>query len=217
MAGILADILKAAEEKGLDNKFMKVKIARTWYQKQAEQIQHLSEANVRDWIGLKKVGVNKLKNRLIPGTMVLFIYDAKTKNDLKGDGTHVLPYWDRFPIIFPIETYDDGFLGINFHYLPHNLRAKLMDALLTLAYHNKYDDEYRLRVSYEILKSATKFRYFKPCVKRYLYKQIRSDFFDISYKEWPVIVFLPVERFRTGTQFASTAKVWADSRKILGE
>jgi hypothetical protein len=40
-----------------------------------------------------------------------------------------LPYWDRLPLIFPIEIYPDGFLGINLHYLPPMYRAKLMDAL----------------------------------------------------------------------------------------
>ena len=44
------------------------------------------------------------------GKMYLFQYDAKHKK--------ILPYWDRFPLIFPFDYAKDGFYGINLHYLP---------------------------------------------------------------------------------------------------
>jgi hypothetical protein len=55
------------------------------------------------------------------GKMYSFVYDPKTKEQL--------PYYDIYPLVFPIEYYNDGFLGINLHYLPPVLRARLMDAL----------------------------------------------------------------------------------------
>ena len=42
------------------------------------------------------------------GLLNMFFYDPKMKKKL--------PYYDRFPLILPIETYSNGFLGINFHY-----------------------------------------------------------------------------------------------------
>lgn len=134
--------------------------------------------------------------------MVMFFYDAKWKD--------VLPYWDQFPLVYPIEMYDDGFLGINLHYLPPILRARLMDALYTAAITRK-DKIQRLRISYDILNSAAKFTPFKPCIKRYLVKHVRSRFFYVEPREWDMALLLPTQRF-VG---ASDTKVWSDSRKII--
>ena len=41
------------------------------------------------------------------GKMNMFFYDPKHKKKL--------PYYDTFPLVLPIERYNDGFLGINFH------------------------------------------------------------------------------------------------------
>jgi hypothetical protein len=60
-----------------------------------------------------------------PGTMVLFVYNAKWKK--------ILPYYDQHPLIFPIHVEADRFLGINLHYLPISYRAQMMDALLSVA------------------------------------------------------------------------------------
>src|SRR4051812_30598339 len=96
--------------------------AREWYRKAAQKV---AEVNVNTLHGSNK---SRLFSRFGPediGTMIMYFYDAKLKD--------VLPYWDQFPLVFPIEIYDDGFLGINLHYLPPMLRAKLMDALYTTA------------------------------------------------------------------------------------
>jgi hypothetical protein len=50
-----------------------------------------------------------LTNRIITGEMYLFAYDPKTKEDL--------PYYDRFPLVFPFRKVKGGFYGINMHYL----------------------------------------------------------------------------------------------------
>ena len=51
------------------------------------------------------------------GRLNMFFYDPKLKKKL--------PYYDRFPLVLPLENYNDGFLGINLHYLPIPLRIKL--------------------------------------------------------------------------------------------
>ena len=44
-----------------------------------------------------------------------------------------LPYYDTFPLVLPLERYSDGFLGMNFHYLPIPLRMKLLDKIFDFA------------------------------------------------------------------------------------
>ena len=74
--------------------------------------------------------------------MFMFIYDPKHKD--------TLPFYDTFPLVFPIEIYSDSFLGINLHYLPPVLRAKLMDALYTTANNNKYNEYKLINISIKI-------------------------------------------------------------------
>jgi len=122
-----------------------------------------------------------------------------------------LPYYDRFPLVFPIEKAPNGFLGINMHYLPYILRAKLMDALYQLSTNDKFDATTRLDLSYQILKGASRFKPFKPTVKRYLTSHIRSRFLYIQPNEWDIALFLPVERF----QKASKQQVFKDSKDAI--
>jgi hypothetical protein len=135
------------------------------------------------------------------GRMYFFVYDPKLKD--------ILPFYDIFPLVIPIETYSDGFLGLNLHYLAPVPRAKLLDALSEFATNNKYDDKTRIAVSYQMLKRLSGTDAFRPCVKRYLTQHIRSQFLRIDANEWDIAIFLPVESFIGATK----QKVFANSRK----
>ena len=100
---------------------------------------------------------------------------------------------------------------MNLHYLPPTLRARLMDALYDLSSNNRYDESTRLKLSYDILNSAAKFKFFKPTIKMYLNKHVRSRFLLIDSVEWDMALFLPTERFEK----AGKSTVWADSRRMI--
>ena len=144
---------------------------------------------------------NRLKDSSMIGKMYFYFYDPKTKDSL--------PYYDRFPLVIPIERYSDGFLGLNLHYIHPKQRIILLDKLSVTASNSKYDEKTKLRLSYEFLATASKAFEATPCIKRYLYSHIQSRFLEISASEWDIAVMLPVESF-VG---ASTSKVFADSRK----
>lgn len=137
------------------------------------------------------------------GNMYLFAYDPKHKD--------TLPYYDRFPLIFPINKAKGGFLGINMHYLPPILRAKLMDQLYTILNNKNFDETTKLQASYKILAGASKFKEFKPTIKHYLNQHVRTKPAYINPAEWDIALFLPTQKF-VG---ASATKVYADSRKII--
>jgi len=65
----------------------------------------------------------QLVTKIMPGHLYMFVYDPKTKAEL--------PYYDRFPLVFPFRKTPDGFIGLNMHYLPYPLRINLLDNLLT--------------------------------------------------------------------------------------
>lgn len=148
---------------------------------------------------------SRFENKVRIGNMYMFMYDPKTKK--------TLPFYDRFPLIFPIGPAPGGFYGINLHYLHPRLRAILMDRLMTDVISNeKYDQSTKLRLSYRILQSASKYRYFEPCVKHYLTSHVKSRMIYIYPAEWNMALFLPTEQF----EGASKKEVWKDSQDKIG-
>jgi len=133
------------------------------------------------------------------GKMYFYSYNPKWKDKL--------PWYDTFPLVFPIERYPDGFLGLNFHYLAPKHRAILMDQLKVFANNKKYDETTKLKLTYNMLKGFTKIKRARPTVHRYLNSKVNSKFVLINADEWEVALFLPVERFKK----ASKKKVWAHS------
>ena len=145
--------------------------------------------------------VNGITQKRI-GKLFMFFYDPKGKDKM--------PYYDFFPLVFPFQLHPDGFTGINLHYIPPMLRARLMDALYDLINNDKMDETTRLKMNYNILSSSARFRYFRPCIKRYLFTQTRSRFLQIPIEDWDKAVFLPTERFNVPKQI-----VFNDSRKLI--
>lgn len=170
--------------------------AREWYRDRAKSTRTSPERLIRQ-------DKARLANRIAIGRMYHFFYDPKHKA--------TLPYYDRFPLIFPYKKVKGGFMGINMHYLPLRLRAKLMDALYDLANNDRYDEKTKLRISYDILNGASAYKYFKPCVKHYLSGHVKSRFLEIYSSEWDIALFLPTESFEK----ASKVRIHQDSRKMI--
>lgn len=174
----------------------RTRAARNWFRDQAAGV---GRANRKGIVSDR----DRLRSKVVVGGMYMFFYDPKGKKQL--------PYYDRFPLVVVTDIYPDGFLGLNLHYLPPALRAKLMDGLYTISNNKKFDETTRMRVSYDMLKSASKFKGFKPCVKRYLTGHLQSRLAYINATEWDIALFLPTEQFAK----AGKSEVWADSRKAI--
>ncbi len=120
------------------------------------------------------------------GRMYIFNYDPKYKE--------TLPVYDRFPLVIPMETYPDGFLGLNLHYLDPYARLWLLDLLHDFINNTKYDDSTRFKLSYETLNASRKYKIFETCVKRYLNNHIMSSIIYIEPDNWENAIFLPIEQ-----------------------
>jgi hypothetical protein len=142
----------------------------------------------------------KLVSSIEIGKMYHFRYDPK--------GKQTLPYYDKFPLIFVVDNAPGGFYGLNLHYLPIKLRAKLMDALYSIKTNRRYDDSTRIAFTYSVLKHASRYKYFKPTFKHYLASHVQSQYIMIHPTEWDIALMLPTQRFAK----ASADQVWADSR-----
>lgn len=136
--------------------------------------------------------------KFLMGGMYFFAYDPATKGEL--------PYYDRFPLVIPLKREPDGFMGLNLHYLPMRYRIQLLKKMLPLALYDG-DDIRRLRVTYDILAASSRYREFKPCIKRYLLPHIKSRIIKVESNEWDTALFLPVHQFKK----AKAQRVWQDS------
>jgi len=171
--------------------------SRDWFRDKAKNTRSVTPTK------LMKEDVSRFVNRAMIGKMYHFYYDPKHKK--------TLPYYDTFPLIFKVKNVPNGFLGINLHYLPLRQRAVLMDALYDLTTNTKYDETTKLRISYDILNGAAKYKWFKPTLKMYLNKHVRSRFLEINSVEWDMALFLPTERFEKSNK----QSVWKDSRQMV--
>jgi|TARA_R110000744_G_scaffold271476_1_gene384516 hypothetical protein len=135
------------------------------------------------------------------GKLNMFFYDPKFKKEL--------PYYDTFPLVLPIERYTDGFLGVNFHYLPIPLRIKLLDRIMTFANSQDLDESStRIIADYSKLK---KINIIKPTLHKYLHSRVKSQFRRVDADEFKIACLLPVQRFKK----SSSATVWKDSRSMI--
>ena len=130
----------------------------------------------------------KLAKRPHEGFLNMYIYAPKLKDKL--------PYYDTFPLIMYLKPAEKGFYGLNFHYLPYALRARLLDAA--------GQDE--LNVNAVLRSNLT-----KPTIKRYLFGYLRSMCLRIEPEDNLTAIMLPVQRFKK----ASDNRVWGDSRKMI--
>ena len=123
-----------------------------------------------------------------------------------------LPYYDRFPVVMPLQTYDDGFLGVNWHYIQPLHRIILLERMLTLKVGNNLGDITRIRLNYKGLKVSSKYKYFRPTVRKYLKKNIkRQALLPIESKDWMTAILLPVQWFKKSKE----QTVWKDSRRTF--
>ena len=118
------------------------------------------------------------------GNMYMFFYDPKHKE--------TLPYYDGFPLIIMMGPAKGGFMGLNLHYLPPAVRARLLDTVIGG-------------------NSGIPQKYLAPAMKHYLTKHVRSRFALVDKPEWEIATFLPTADWNK----ASANTVYRDSRKAL--
>ena len=187
MADLIGDIL---EKSGGKDRSIR------WFR---EQVRQLGAVPSRQLI---REGL--VTSRPTYGVMNFFMYDPKYK-----DNVNVLPYYDRFPLIMPIEPLREqrgAFMGLNFHYLSIPMRIKLLNVIQEYSNDTKYDENTRIRLTWNRIKRNPLVR---PTIKMYLREHVRTPFRRINADEMMVAVLLPVQKFVRATD----NKVYADSRR----
>ena len=174
-----------------------------WYRQKVQDL--LPKPQVRQMI---REGVKNQKVTVRPnfGTMNLFYYRPK--------GAAKLPYYDIFPLVIPIgRRLNDGFVGLNFHYLSVPQRWLLLERLSMFQVPSELDSFDTEEGAGEVMalfwSKIRRKRGVKPIVKRYLTKNIQSRFLRIELSEMLIALSIPMERFYTGK--------WGGKKRYIAE
>ncbi len=184
MAYLINRLKQSLSQKGLTPRS---NLARAWLQQKMATLKPSTSKMMEERIRQRSV-----RSESYIGKMYFYFYDPKTKETMK--------YYDKFPLVIPIEEHRDGFLGLNLHYIHPKQRLILLDKLGDIATNNSFDESTKFKISYNYLKSASSLYEHKPCLKKYLYSHIQSKFLNIDPSEWDIAVLLPVESFEKSTK-----------------
>ena len=174
-----------------------------WYRQKVQEL--LPKPQVRRMIreGFKTQKVTVRPNF---GMMNLFYYRPK--------GAEKLPYYDIFPLVIPMgRRLNDGFVGINFHYLSVPQRWLLLERLSMFQMPSELDSFDSEEGAGEVMalfwSKIKRKRGVKPIVRRYLTKNIQSRFLKIELSEMLIALSIPMERFYTGK--------WGGKKRYVAE
>ena len=132
------------------------------------------------------------QTRELVGNIYFFRYDPKLKA--------TLPMYDKYPLAIVIDKYNDGFLGLNLHYLTKGQRGSMI---------RLFNDFYTRKnlfngiisagskSNWDLVTSSTSGleTFSRKTVKRYLYTHIRSQLIKINKDEYDKAVQLPIDEW----------------------
>lgn len=129
------------------------------------------------------------------GGLFFFVYDPKYKDEL--------PYWDKYPLVIPFSMTENGFIGINLHYLPPKGRKAILNKLIKYKKNASSKRAY-MDISYKLLLSLSKSLTIEKTIHRYLSSHIVSGLVSVKEENWMNAAMLPVQQF----QKKSARHVW---------
>lgn len=134
------------------------------------------------------------------GGLYTYMYNPKTKERMK--------FYDMVPLSVPIEYTDNGFYGLNFHYLDLESRNKLLNIILP--FNDGKRNATKMRTKYPNLVALAK-GIWSACCKRYLWTHIRTKFVAIPVEDWNEVIQLPVISFHG----SSSSNVYKSTRRLM--
>ena len=193
MASLFTDIVGSAPEE-LESRTLD---SLQWFQRNVRDIRRTPSS-------LMKENQNFV-TRFELGKMYMYMYDPKGRDKLK--------YYDYFPITICLKRYATGFMGINLHYLSPKYRALLMDGLYE--YYKEIEGNSYFQIRYPTVKSVSRLRWAKPCIKQYQYGYLDSRIVEVLPEHMDMAVMLPSQRFRSKGSTTNANDIYRKSlRKV---
>jgi len=175
-----------------------VKKSKEWFD---HQIRNMQKSMLSPAAMLRSGGKTKLVSTLVPTGLYAYQYMPK--------GAKTLPYYDMFPLVFPINKNADTFTGLNMHYLDYPLRFALFRELQKVGQATKLNDMTKMQLHWSVIQGMSKLAPAQACIKQYLFDHVKSPFMKIHPNDWATAMLLPTHKFAK----ASAQTVWQESAK----
>tara|TARA_B100000902_G_C27266473_1_gene893811 strand:+ start:17 stop:598 length:582 start_codon:yes stop_codon:yes gene_type:complete len=193
MASLFTDIIGSAPEE-LESRTLD---SLQWFQSNVRDIRRTPASLIKE--------NQNFVTRFELGKMYMYMYDPKGRDKLK--------YYDYFPITICLKRYATGFMGINLHYLSPKYRALLMDGLYE--YYKEIEGNSYFQIRYPTVKSVSRLRWAKPCIKQYQYGYLDSRIVEVLPEHMDMAVMLPSQRFRSKGSTTNANDIYRKSlRKV---
>ena len=143
---------------------------------------------------------DRLGRRMYLGDMFCYWYNPKHRMSL--------PYYDMFPLVVIAEPLPTGFSGINLHYIPPLVRARLLGKLMDSS-DIDIDIKSKLRSQWSFIRNFSRFPEVRGAVKKYLTRQVTSRMYKVNPVHWKSAIFLDTQQFvgaREGEIYRQSAK-----------
>lgn len=177
-------------------------------EKKADELQTLLEETITSLGGnnqsyiellkyLSKIGELRVPNVYLPGQMVFFKYKPQDERFVFSGSAY-----DKFPLVIITDVHRDGFEGINIHFLSRRWRKELFTAIENFLPKRISGDPSltRLGTTYARLNGSRKFKFFRPCYRRYVKSGFRKRPIMIPSQFWNVMVDLDLAFFVKGNK-----------------
>jgi len=151
---------------------------------------------------LLKTKTKLTKKNFVPGSLLMYFYDAKDKDKI----------YDRTPLVLILKNGTRHTLGLNFHWLPIKMRLKLIRAIFRLNKDNIIKQK-PLELKYLILKPMLKKLGYAPCIRLYINSRISSNIVTIPQERLVEIASLKSETFTQGRYSAEQLYSMARKKK----
>lgn len=178
----------------------KVRAAKDWFVTRLRRAIHGDPDDDIDKPAQRGTAYAGMKSGIVDpfGRLSFFVYQAEY--DAK------LPYWDAAPLTLLYAEDMTHLYGINLHYVPPRIRAKILESLKDRLRDAK-DQRAYFDVSYSLLRGLSTVSMIRPCVKTYLKSHLKITPQVLKPDAWHKAILLPTARW----QKATSSRVWRDS------
>lgn len=123
------------------------------------------------------------------GEMYMYRYLPQTRKKL--------PYYDLYPCIITIfpRINNDGFYGLNLHYLSLTNRYLFLANLVKVFGINEEFDGTERIPKYRQIKTQTNLKLYKNCIKHYKYANIKTRIYKVPVENWPIVYSMNFQKF----------------------
>ena len=105
-----------------------------------------------------------------------------------------------------LDVYNDGFMGLNFHYVSPVERMKFFSKMMKFSTQKGEPENMTSKAKFNVSWDAVRnVRHADKMIHKYLYGHVKTSLLEAPPNEWENVIFLPYQKF-VG---ASAKSVWS--------